>query len=141
MSERLPINIEKSNELITLTQGKIHSVTNKLEAQLNFQTMMANWYGDEDNIIDISLWLYTATEFDSVKVQFHDTHELKHFSDDVFSIFTPVHGGGLNCYIMITEAELTLVAKHPKVLLPLLTTKLTKVLGLIAKQLAYPELP
>ncbi len=47
MIEQLPIIITVSDELVIILP-KLNSVKNRLEAQFNFQTMTANWYGDED---------------------------------------------------------------------------------------------
>ena len=62
MTEQLPINIEVSKPL-TVLYPKIVGISNKLEAQFNFQTMTANWYGDENNIITIKLFLESSSSF------------------------------------------------------------------------------
>jgi hypothetical protein len=49
MTEKLPIAIMPSNDLMAKFK-QIKSVSNKLEAQFNFQTLTANWYGDENTI-------------------------------------------------------------------------------------------
>ena len=62
MTVSLPISIHVCENLIEQF-SKIMSVCNKLEAQLNFQTMTANWYGDEDNILLVRLCLETPQSF------------------------------------------------------------------------------
>ena len=56
MTEKLPISIYVCDHL-TKQFINFNSITNKLAAQFNFQAMTANWYGDEDNILFIQLWL------------------------------------------------------------------------------------
>ncbi|MCW8833020.1 MAG: hypothetical protein OQK03_06855, partial [Colwellia sp.] len=66
MSEQLPISIIVNTEL-AMQFGKVNSIANKLEAQFNFQTMTANWYGDEDNIFFIQLHVDTPQSFVSLQ--------------------------------------------------------------------------
>jgi hypothetical protein len=141
MTNRLPITIGHSDDLVSLLNGKFHSVLSKLEAQFNFQTMMANWYGDEDDVISISLLLYSAKEFVTLKNTHQATEEYNNFSDDVFSQASEDNPDNLTCHIAITDVELALLVKQPKIQTPLLNAKLTKVLVLIAQQLDYPQLP
>ena len=63
MTEQLPISIQVSGDLVTKINN-IAAICNKLEAQLNFHTMTANWYGDEENILLINFNLVSSDEFD-----------------------------------------------------------------------------
>ena len=51
-ASKLPISI-KVTQVFAEQYPTLNSVINKLEAQVNFQTMTAGWYGDENNIITI----------------------------------------------------------------------------------------
>ena len=132
MTEQLPISIQPSNDLIDKFQ-KIKSVTNKLEAQFNFQTLTASWYGDEENSLLINLYLETIDFFDSEKSKSHQG-KIKFFSDDVFSVYQKEQPK-INCFIAITPAELSLLEQQDKLLPKYLHAKLHKVLNLIAGEL------
>ncbi len=133
MTEQLPISIYVSDDLKQQFE-KVTSVCNKLEAQLNFQTMTANWYEDENNIVFIQLSLETPQDFVEKKRQQHE--ETKIYTDDVFSYYQKSEKEQiLLCTIAITEAELALLNQENKLLTRLLQVKLPKVLNLIALQL------
>lgn len=147
MTEQLPISIYASDELVVCLT-KIQGVINRLEAQFNFQTMTANWYGDEDEIFSISLWLCNPEDFYQRKILGQEAGEqtLKEealsyrlYSDDVFSVYD-AQKKQLNCTIAITTGELTLLNGQDKLLLPYLQKKIHKVLNLIAEQLQLPHL-
>jgi len=132
MNEQLPISIQPSNDLIAKF-SKIKSVSNKLEAQFNFQTLTANWYGDESNILLINLYLETIDFFDLEKAKTHQG-EINEFADDVFSIYQKEQPQ-INCFIAITSAELTLLEQQEKLLPIYIQKKIHKVLNLIAEKL------
>ncbi len=132
MTEQLPISIQPSNDLVAKF-SKIKSVSNKLEAQFNFQTLTASWYGDEENILLINLYLETSDFFNLEKAKDH-LGEVTHFADDVFSVYQKVQPQ-VSCFIAITPAELTLLEQQEKILPSYIQTKLHKVLNLIAEQL------
>ncbi len=62
MPEKLPISIQVCDELAQQFI-KIISISSKLEAQFNFQTMTANWYSDEDSIWFVRLHIETPQTF------------------------------------------------------------------------------
>jgi hypothetical protein len=132
MTEQLPISIQPSNDLIAKFH-KIKSVANKLEAQFNFQTLTASWYGDEENILLINLYLETIEVFDTQKSMSHQG-KISLFSDDVFSVYQEEQPK-INCFIAITPAELVLLEQQEKLLPKYLNAKLHKVLNLIAGEL------
>ena len=138
MTESLPITILVHDEL-ALHFDKINGVVSKLEAQFNFQTMTANWYGDEHDIIYIQLHLLTPDTFTQAH-QEHQEHRVQHFSDDVFSI-TENNSKLLMCNIALTAAELALLTQQKKLLSALLAVKLKKVLNLIAEHLSLSAIP
>jgi len=136
MIETLPITINLVEELSD-EFSKLTSICSKLEAQFNFQTLTANWYGDEENILTIQLFLEVPLSFiqqqeELEKLSFREFN-VSHFSDDVISCFNQSEQQ-LSCYIAITHSELELLEQQPKVLSGLLQTKLHKVLNLIAEQ-------
>ncbi len=132
MTEQLPISIQPSNDL-TAKFNKIKSVTNKLEAQFNFQTLTASWYGDEENILLINLYLETIEVFNTERSKSHQGN-ISLFSDDVFSVYQK-EKPQINCFIAITPAELLLLEQQEKLLAKYLHAKLHKVLNLIAGEL------
>ena len=129
---QLPITISVSNELLALIP-RLQSVSNKFAAQLNFHTMLANWYGDEDNILDINLQLLTREQL-NVKVKQLDLaqEQVEKLSDDVLLI--TCHERLYEVYIAITDKELALLQQSSAILPEYLKTKLTKILNLIAKK-------
>jgi len=136
MTEQLPISINIHDDLVDKFP-KIKSVINKLEAQFNFHTLTANWYGDEENILLIQLLLETPMSFKLKQAELAelslDEVELSHFSDDVTCRFND-REQQLLCHIAITESELALLDQQHKLLVGFLQAKLHKVLNLIAKQ-------
>lgn len=132
MTEQLPISIQPSNDL-TAKFNKIKSVANKLEAQFNFQTLTASWYGDEDNILLINLYLETIDVFNTERSKSHQGN-VSLFSDDVFSVYQK-EKPQIDCFIAITPAELVLLEQQDKLLPKYLHAKLHKVLNLIAREL------
>jgi len=137
MTVELPISLN-CNHTLNTKFDKLNSVLNKLEAQLNFQTMTAGWYGDEDDIITIKLMI--ETESSLVSEEFADCEGLRiDFADDVVC-FWQKQENLAHCYVALTTAETELLAQHAKLLNGLLTAKLTKVLNLFAKQLGFSEI-
>ncbi|WP_057832611.1 hypothetical protein [Colwellia sp. TT2012] len=136
MTESLPLTINVNSDLLDkFTQLK--SISNKLEAQFNFHTLTANWYGDERQVLAIQLLLETPVSFkecqNGLKRLSASEVSVSHFSDDVFSCFNEGEQQ-LLCYIAITNSELDLLATQPKLLMGFIQVKIHKVLNLIAVQ-------
>jgi len=127
MNETLPISIKVSDALATEVQS-ILSITNKLSAQLNFHTMTANWYGDEANIMSINFYLVALAELTHLSTE-NEKLTVEKLADDVM---LRANNNIFDCHVAITEAELALITKQPKLLSGYLAKKLTKVLNLIA---------
>lgn len=139
MTIALPISLSCNIEL-TEQFEKLHSILNKLEAQLNFQTMTAGWYGDEAHIIDIKLMVETEDSFHR-KID-NNTHKQacrKDFADDVVCFIqqTPEK---VFCYIALTQSEVALLTEHNKLLAGFVDKKLTKVINLTASELKLPTI-
>ncbi|WDD96647.1 hypothetical protein [Thalassomonas actiniarum] len=131
MSEQLPITIGTAEELICQLPGLTGAV-NKLEAQFNFQTMTAGWYGDEDKILQTHVSLVSAGEF-SVLQQQKQPGERFDFADDVLSY----HNSDLRqvlCIVALTSKELALFSQRRELVAAYLQAKIHKVLNLIATQ-------
>jgi hypothetical protein len=135
MSTNLPISISISDELLD-EFVTIKRIVNKLEIQLNFKTLAAGWYGDEENILLISLYLQSPTDFDFQQTQSHGG-ELTCFSDDVFSYYNEQQKQ-LSCFIAVTSTEHQLLQQKEKILSGYLPKKLMKVINLIAIKLLLP---
>lgn len=128
MTETLPITIKSSDDLIDQISN-IASICNKLEAQLNFHTMTANWYGEEENVLLINFQLISINEYN------HTTStaakvSVEALADDVRLLSST--NDLVDCQVAITLAEFELVKQQPKILSGYLAKKLTKVLNLIA---------
>lgn len=127
MNETLPISIKVSDALAAEVHN-ILSISNKLSAQLNFHTMTANWYGDEENIMLINFYLVTNIELNNLTTDIEKI-DVERLADDVE---LSSKSNLFDCHVAITEAELALIKKQPKLIAGYLAKKLTKVLNLIA---------
>ena len=136
MTEALPITIKVHNDLIDKF-AKIKSISNKLEAQFNFHTLTANWYGDEAQVLMIQLALETPASFIKCQAELGllspSEVSISNFSDDVISCFNE-DTQQLFCYIAITDSELELFVQEPKILAGFIQAKIHKVLNLIAAE-------
>ena len=131
MTEQLPISIQVSDDLIAEISN-IAAISNKLEAQLNFHTMTANWYGDEDNMLQINFFLLCVNELEYHEESKDSDLNNEFLADDV--MITSSLDKLVDCHVAITESELLLLQKTPKLLSGYLGKKLTKVLNLIAER-------
>jgi len=136
MNETLPITINVNKALLEKFIN-IKSVSNKLEAQFNFQTLTANWYGDEEKVLTIQLFLETLESFEQGKKALDNLSghnvSVSHFSDDVVCCFNE-SDYQLHCTIAITTKEMSLLTSQPNLLTGYIQAKLRKVLNLIAQQ-------
>lgn len=141
-TEQLPITIHTGDELAIAFKG-IKGITERLSAQLNFQTMTAGWFGDEENIFTISFAIDVISSFEQNKALFQseqdDYNEFTSFSDDVCCCYKK-SVNHLNVNVAITESELTFLTENKKVLRKYLETKLIKVVNLIASKFSFHEL-
>ena len=134
MTEQLPISIYVCDDL-KQQFVKISAVCNKLEAQFNFQTMAANWYGDEDNIWFVQLYIETPQGF-AEQQKLHQQVDTQIHCDDVFSFDDNNKKKQTLVYCLaLTGSELVLLNQQTKLLAGLLQAKLQKILNLIAHQL------
>ncbi|GAA5133837.1 hypothetical protein [Thalassotalea piscium] len=145
ISDQLPISIIPSDELLKQFNS-LASACNKLEAQFNFQTMTAGWYGDEERIFTICFLLETPNDFSNYTEQNNKLSSeqksninIKCYADDV--ICYQENGSlQLDCIVALTKNEQQLFTAKKSLLLSYLTTKLHKVLNLIAKEKALTEI-
>jgi hypothetical protein len=130
MTEQLPINIEVSKPLTAL-YPKIVGISNKLEAQFNFQTMTANWYGDESNLLSLTLHLLLPEQY-LIQQQSKNSADItqKIYADDVFSNEAQLNK--IDAFLALTEKEQLLLEQHNKLLAGFIDTKIRKVINLIA---------
>ena len=130
MTEQLPITINVSPPL-KAQYPKLCACCNKLEAQFNFQTMTANWYGDEDTIFFIDIELLLPDDYQTTLQAVNiSNNELTRHADDVF--IQKLSNKQLSAYLAITDAEQALISQHPKILAGLIEKKLGKVINIIA---------
>ena len=90
--------------------------------------MTANWYGDEANIMSINFYLVALAELTHLSTE-NEKLTVEKLADDVM---LRANNNIFDCHVAITEAELALITKQPKLLSGYLAKKLTKVLNLIA---------
>ena len=132
MTDDLPIKICVADEVSALLPA-IDSVANKLAAQLNFQTLTASWYGDEENILSITLFLELMPGLTNHIGKTY-TVEARQFADDVVC-YIDEERQIIDCYIAITDKEISLLEAESRLLKAYLPKKLNKVINLIAEQL------
>jgi hypothetical protein len=136
MESQLPISI-KVNSLLTERFSTLKSIAIRLESQLNFQTMTAGWYGDEENILSLYFSIESAESFQEICSSYPaDKEEL---ADDVLYICDQ-NNQFQTCFVAITDVEQHLLSEHPKLLAGLLEKKLYKVLNMIAQKLNFSEI-
>ena len=136
MTETLPISIQVSDDLAAEIKN-IAAISNKLEAQLNFHTMTANWYGDEADILQINFYLVAVNEFGNVARQTPNVG-VETFADDVLLLNS--NNRLIDCYVAITAAESELIRQQPKLLSSYLAKKLSKILNLIADRHQFTQI-
>jgi hypothetical protein len=129
MTETLPISIQVSDDLAAEIKN-IAAISNKLEAQLNFHTMTANWYGDEADVLQINFYLSAINEFGNVVAKQVPNVEVERFADDVLLLSS--NNRLIDCHVAITAVESELIRQQPKLLSGYLAKKLSKILNLIA---------
>lgn len=141
MNEKLPLTIQ-INQQLNAYFIKIQTIVNKLEAQFNFQTLTAGWYGDEENLLAIDLYLETPLSFiEQQHMSF--TGEHYPFADDVFA-YNDKRDNIITCMIAFTEAELALLQRaerqQERVLNAFIQIKIHKVLNMLADKLSYHQI-
>lgn len=135
MTEELPISIH-SDDMLRIQFGKLNSILTKLEAQLNFQTMTASWYGDEEQVADINLMLLSNEHYQE-QIRQSTAGTVFSFADDV-TCYIQKETDTVKCYIALTDSEISLLEEHDKLLPGFIDKKLTKVLNLVASELKLP---
>ncbi|MGB1199682.1 MAG: hypothetical protein ACPG46_11590 [Thalassotalea sp.] len=133
MSDQLPISIIPSEELAQ-TFERLTATCNKLEAQFNFHTMAAGWYGDEEDILMLRFLLETPADFSVYKDQNSNARAtvIQVLSDDVIC-YQANDSLQLDCVVALTETEQQLLLAKSSVTFTYLEIKLHKILNLIAK--------
>ena len=140
MSDLLPISIIPNDELVKKFPSLAGSC-NKLEAQFNFQTMTAGWYGNEEAILTIRFLLETPSDFEVYISQNTGQSNTQSFpiADDVIC-YQERDSLQLDCVVALTETEQQLLTLKSTILFSYLTTKLQKALNLIAIQKGLVEI-
>lgn len=131
MNDDLPITIYVADEVSALLPA-IDSTANKLAAQLNFQTLTASWYGDEENVLSINLFIELPPGLSAHNGKTYEV-EPKQFADDVVC-YIDDERQIIDCYIAITDKEVNLLESDSRLLKAYLPKKLNKVINLIAEQ-------
>ena len=136
MNNKLPITISLGNTLRD-EFPQFLAIASRLEAQFNFQTLMAGWYAEEETTLTTQLSIKHPLKLKTIISQYEDSEAndilITQFSDDVISVYTPKKHQ-ISCNVAITESEMQLLATQPQILMQFIEKKLHKVLNLIAKQ-------
>lgn len=142
LDDELPIRIEISSELADYLPDvfrRLKGACNKLAAQLNFQTMLANWYNDEENGLTINIHLLTPSAYQHhLTLSKEESTLMNEFTDDVFlqqSVNMP-----FTICIAITEKEQQLLNTHITLCKSLTEKKLVKVINLFADYLSLNKI-
>lgn len=137
-TEKLPVSVFANDELKAWFKN-ISQVMARLEAEVNFQTMLAGWFGNEELLPQMEVCFTSATGF--VSFQQEDTHlESKQLADDVFYRFDTDKKRATG-FIHFTESELSLIEQHQKLLPGIAKAKLVKLLRDIGQTLNLPPVP
>lgn len=136
---QLPIQLNATTPL-QQSFKQLNSVLLTTEAQLNFQSMTAGWYGDEENILSINVMLQSPQEFTAQVQRKYQNEIVTQYADDVQSVATEDQLT-FDVYIALTEKEQALLTQHSKLTEKICQTKIRKVINLIASNLSLPQLP
>lgn len=130
--EALPVQIS-AHENVLAMYPVLKKALHQIEAHINFKTLAAAWYENEDDIIDIDCNFLTPDHFNTLHQSEREQTGYINIADDVFYLFDQ-NSQKLYCHIQITPAEGSLFITQPKVIKPLLEKKIIKILNVIAKE-------
>lgn len=136
MEYDLPISIMASEKLLA-EYVKLKGIINKQEAHINFQTLAAGWYEDENSVLTIKLYIVKNNE-DLQQVSIESLGNKIEVSDDVMLY---INNKDISCFVAITESETELLDKEPKILSGYITMKVKKVINEIAEKQGLLTLP
>lgn len=136
MEDDLPISIMASEKLLA-HYGKLKGIINKQEAHINFQTLAAGWYEDENNVLTIQLYIEKNDEY-LQQVPIESLGNKIEVADDVMLY---INNKDISCFVAITESETELLDKEPKILSGYITMKVKKVINEIAEKQGLLTLP
>lgn len=136
MTSDLPITLAV-NQQISSAFSHMPFVGEKLAAQLNFQTLTAGWYGNEQDVLKVHLCIVSKQQLTSKCDAPEHQQKLTVFADDVISYYQQSKQQ-ITCYVAITDIEQKQLLATAKLSKIYMHTKLTKVLNLIAKQRGLP---
>lgn len=136
MEYDLPISIIASENLLA-EYVKLKGIINKQEAHINFQTLAAGWYEDENSVLTIKLYIVKNNEY-LQQVSIESLGNKIEVADDVMLY---VNNKDISCFVAITESETELLDKEPKILSGYITMKVKKVINEIAEKQGLLALP
>jgi len=137
-TEKLPVVVFANDELKAWFKN-INQVMARLEAEVNFQTMLAGWFGNEELLPQVEICFTSVTGFESFQQE--DTRlACKQLADDVFYRFDSDKKQATG-FIYFTESELSLLEQHQKLLPSMTKAKLIKLLRDIGQTLNLPAVP
>ncbi|XPF93431.1 hypothetical protein ACM9HF_15560 [Colwellia sp. RE-S-Sl-9] len=136
MEDDLPISITASEKLLA-HYVKLKGIINKQEAHVNFQTLAAGWYEDENNVLTIQFYIEKNDEY-LQQVSIERIGDKIEVADDVMIY---VNNKDISCFVAITESEIELLDKEPKILSGYITMKVKKVINEIAEKQGLLTLP
>jgi len=136
MEDKLPITLIPSQILLS-RYSKLATILNKLAAHVNFQTLAAGWYKDEQNVLGIDIYIIDDIEYQQ-QLNLESLGDRTEISDDVL-LYSNVRQ--LICFVAITQTEMKLLEKEPKILSGYITMKIRKIINEIAQNQGLLPLP
>ncbi|WP_077338897.1 hypothetical protein [Pseudocolwellia agarivorans] len=136
MEDNLPISIMASETLLA-EYVKLKGIINKQEAHVNFQTLAAGWYEDENNVLTIKLYIEKHDEY----LQLVSLNTLGNKIEVADDVMLYINNKDISCFVAITESEIKLLDKEPKILSGYITMKVKKVINEIAEKQGLLTLP
>ncbi len=110
--EPLPIRVEIKH-LFEAGDVKSQSLIERLQAWINFQTLAANWFADESQIVDVSIVLLPQNRFLDLELDTEQVWQSIQITDDY--VYTAnAEANTANIYVGLSNTTLKSLMKHPE---------------------------
>lgn len=136
LDQDLPIKV-KTQDLFETGDKASGYLLSKLEAWVNFQTLAANWFADEDFIIDLTMTLLPETSFLDLQVDSTLWQTIQ------LASFTAVYmkqQRSVQAYIMLSNDELNTAMTQSAKVESLMQDKLRIMTNIAAKSFSLPSI-
>jgi len=110
--EPLPIRVEIKH-LFEAGDVKSQSLIERLQAWINFQTLAANWFADESQIVDVSIVLLPQNHFLDLELNTEQVWQSIQITDDyVYTANSKTNSA--NIYVGLSNTTLKSLMEHPE---------------------------